>query len=120
MSVFINEFHLLVQHVIYDLPIFALQRSAPGRWVLWAPDENPFTPAVHAVAVLEDMTMRPTAPTRTRAEWGNVDWHEDLLQLARLVDRLSPDRDDPEAFFVKKNALAHELRRLAHWARHAR
>ena len=49
---------------------------------------------------------------RTRAE---ISWRDDLLQLARLIDKLSPERDDPEAFYVKKNAVSHELRRLAQW-----
>ena len=56
-------------------------------------------------------------PSKTRAEIDNVDWRSDLLEIARLVDRLAPDRHDPELFHMQKNALAHELRRLAHWAR---
>jgi hypothetical protein len=52
---------------------------------------------------------------RTRAEIGNVSWRDDLLQLAKLIDTLSPDRDDPVAFCIKKNAVSHELRRLAKW-----
>ena len=64
--------------------------------------------------------LRTSRVPQTRAEIGDINWRDDLLQIARLVDRLSPDRDDPEAFFVKKNALAHELRRLAHWSRHVR
>lgn len=65
--------------------------------------------------------MRPlhtTRPRTTRAEFGDADWRDDLLQLARLVDLLSPDRDDPECFYLKKNLVACELRRLAKWRPH--
>ena len=36
-----------------------------------------------------------------------------LLQLAARVRRLCPDRRDPEAFHVEKDAIERELRRLA-------
>ena len=52
--------------------------------------------------------MKPTVPTRTRGEINNIDRRDDLLQIACLVDRLTPDRHDPELFHVQKNALAHE------------
>jgi hypothetical protein len=117
-----------------DLPLYAAARLTSGRWLVRAPNADPFLPAVHTVAVLEDepMTIKPahfnhprsalrtSRVPQTRAEIGDINWRDDLLQIARLVDRLSPDRDDPEAFFMKKNALAHELRRLAHWSRHVR
>jgi len=69
------------------------------------------------------MTMKPmhTRLSQTRAAIGNIDWRDDLTgRIARLVDRLSPDRDDPELFHIQKSALAHELRRLAHWSGHVR
>jgi hypothetical protein len=34
-----------------------------------------------------------------------------------LLDRLVHDHRDPELFHLLKDALAHELRRLARWAR---
>ncbi len=52
-------------------------------------------------------------PGKTRVEIGKISWREDLLAIARLLDRLVPDHHDPELFHVQKNALAHELRRLA-------
>ncbi len=36
-----------------------------------------------------------------------------LIQLANRVRRLCPDRRDPEAFHVEKDAIERELRRLA-------
>jgi hypothetical protein len=42
------------------------------------------------------------------------DTADDLRMIASLLERLGPDRRDPEAFFVQRNALAVELRRLAH------
>ena len=36
-----------------------------------------------------------------------------LLQLAARVRHLCPDRRDPEAYFVEKDAIERELRRLA-------
>jgi hypothetical protein len=36
--------------------IFAVQRVAQGRWLVWAPDDDPCTPAVHPVAVLEGLS----------------------------------------------------------------
>ena len=38
---------------------------------------------------------------------------DSIRELARRVIRLLPDRHDPEAFHVEKDAIAHELRRLA-------
>jgi hypothetical protein len=35
-------------------PVFAVQRSAPSRWLVRAPDADPFLPAVRVVAVLEE------------------------------------------------------------------
>jgi hypothetical protein len=58
-------------------------------------------------------------PRTTRAEIGNIDWRDDLPQIARLIDRLTSDRDDLELFHLQKKALVHERRRLARWARHA-
>ena len=53
------------------------------------------------------MTM-PTAPQpRPAGERGT------LLQLAARVRRLCPDRRDPEAFHLEKDAIERELRRLA-------
>jgi hypothetical protein len=37
-----------------DLPLFALQRTAPDRWLVWAPTADPFLPAIYAVAALEN------------------------------------------------------------------
>ena len=56
--------------------------------------------------------MRHLEP-KTRAEIGNVSRRDQLLELARLLDRLTPDYSDPERFLLQKSALAHELRRLA-------
>jgi hypothetical protein len=68
----------------------------------------------------EPMTMKPTVPTRTRGEINNIDLRSDLIEVARLLDPLAPDHHDPERYHLQKDALVHELRRLAHWARHAR
>jgi hypothetical protein len=103
-----------------DLPLYALQRTAPNRWSVLSPNADPFLPAVHAVAVLEDMTMKTTIPMRTRGQINNIDLRSDLIEVARLLDHLAPDRHDPELYFLRKDALVHELRRLAHWARHVR
>ena len=54
-----------------------------------------------------------------RREVSNVSWRDDLRQLARLVDLLSPDRDDPQSFYLKKNMAARKLRRLAKWRPHS-
>ena len=54
-----------------------------------------------------------------RREVSNVSWRDDLQQLARLVDLLSPDRDDPQSFYLKKNMAARKLRRLAKWRPHS-
>ena len=53
-----------------------------------------------------------------RREVSNVGCRDDLRQLASLIDLLSPDRDDPESFYLKKNLVACELRRLAKWRPH--
>ena len=50
--------------------------------------------------------MTPAAP-QPAGERGT------LLQLAARVRRLAPSRTDPEAFHIEKDAIEHELRRLA-------
>jgi hypothetical protein len=115
---------------VFSAGVFALRRATPHRWLVQAP--CPFLPAVIAVAAVEEpsyagakwrsantvVAMRsfplPHA-AKSRADYGDVSWRDDLLQLAKLIDTLSPDRDDPEAFCIKKNAVSHELRRLARW-----
>lgn len=39
--------------------------------------------------------------------------HEALAALANRVQRLSPDRRDPERYHAEKSEIAAELRRLA-------
>jgi hypothetical protein len=60
-------------------------------------------------------------PTRNRGELNDISWPRDeLLEVALLLDRLSPDSHDVaglENYCLKKRALVRELRRLAHWAR---
>jgi hypothetical protein len=111
---------------------YAVRRVVLGGWLLLARNDDPFLPAVVAVAAIDEPDYcgqkRSATVTRlfdaykvgrTRAEIGNVSWRDDLLQLAKLVDLLSPDRDDPEAFYLKKNLVACELRRLAKWRPHS-
>ncbi len=90
-----------------------MRRSMPcsgarGAWLVRARDSDPFMPAVRIVAVLEEPTgqgMRSETvvrfdPNKTRAEINNVDWRSDLLEVARLLDHLSPpDHRDPERYF---------------------
>jgi hypothetical protein len=111
-----------------DPPLFALQRLGPRRGLLRAPCADPFLPAVCVAAVLDERdyagdAMKPlstsTRVPTTRAEFGNISWREDLLQLAKVLDQLSPpDHRNPERYFERRSALAHELRRLAWWAHH--
>ena len=122
-----------------DLPLYALQRSAPGRWLLRAPNDDPCEPAVRIVAAIDEpgytgvkmqrsdnmmrsfraFDQRKPRP-QTRAEVGDIVWpREQLLECARLLDHLAPDSHDPERYFLQKSALVHELRRLARWAKHA-
>lgn len=42
-----------------------------------------------------------------------TDHRETLADLARRVQRLSPDRRDPERYHAEKSEIAAELRRLA-------
>ena len=111
------------------VPIYAVHRSGSGRWLVWAPDSDPFAPAVRCVVVVaepdypnvaeqrggEVIRFKPDIP-KARGQINNIDWRTDLLELARLLDYLAPDFHDPELFHVQKNALAAELRRLARWA----
>jgi hypothetical protein len=50
---------------------------------------------------------------KTRAEASNLDLSGELYTLARLLDRLTPDYRDPERFYLQKNALVFELKKLA-------
>jgi hypothetical protein len=38
----------------FDLPLYAVQRSSPDRWLVLAFDDDPFTPAVRVVAVVAE------------------------------------------------------------------
>lgn len=40
-------------------------------------------------------------------------WSDRLRKLARQVERLEPDRRDPEKFHVDKSEIAGELKRIA-------
>jgi len=51
--------------------------------------------------------------SQIRADIGNISWRDQLLELARLLERLTPDYSDLERFLLQKSALANELRRLA-------
>jgi hypothetical protein len=110
------------------LSSFAVERAAPGHWLVRVPSDDPFLPATVLIAVLREpsycghakrsahvIRYPPPHAAKTRADFGTVSWRDDLLQLARVIDTLSPDRDNPEAFCIKKNAVSHELRRLAKW-----
>jgi hypothetical protein len=91
----------------------ALRRSTLSTWSLVAASafrRDPFEPAVHVVAVIEEpaystcamyragRVIRPFDPNKkpTRAELGNVSWRDELLEYAALLDRLQPY--DLEAF----------------------
>jgi hypothetical protein len=115
---------------VFNLPLYAASVSGRGRWLLRAPVSDPFLPATAIISSINEPTYAGHArrsgevipfdhtKTLSRAEIGNASWRDDLLQLAKLVDLLSPERDDPEAFCIKKNAVSHELRRLAKWRPH--
>lgn len=69
------------------------------------------------------MTLIKSQQTRspsTRAAINNITWPKaELLEIARLIDRLQPPNyHRTELYFEQKSALAHELRRLA--ARYSR
>jgi hypothetical protein len=103
--------------------IFAVQRLAHGRWLVWARDDDPCAPAVHAVAVFEEPSYsgarKPQSSAvirsfrswqsripETRAEINNIGWpREELLEVARLLDHL--DFRDIERFCLQRAALAH-------------
>ena len=89
-------------HGLYGLdgPVsLAVQRSAPGHWLLRAPSDDPLLPPVVLVAAVDApdyagaartvIAMRSYPPLRrpeTRAEYSNVDWRSRLLECARLLD----------------------------------
>ena len=58
---------------------------------------------------------------RTRGQINNIVWPKnELLEIARLLDRLEPPNfRHPELYFEQRSALSHELRRLARWAHHS-
>jgi hypothetical protein len=118
--------------MVFDFPLYAVQCSGPGRWLVWAPDDDPCASAICVVAVLEEpayhgarepqssnvirafRTWQSRIP-EARAEINNIVWpREELLEVARLLDHL--DTRDIERFCLQRSALAHELRRLARWA----
>jgi hypothetical protein len=120
----------VVRVYLPDLPLCAVRQSGPGRWLILAPSDDPFTPAVSCVAVLEeaayagtnsqpssDVVIRafrsfPARTPKTRAEVGGIAWpRQDLLEIAHLLDRL--DVRDVERFSLQRQCLARQLRRIA-------
>jgi hypothetical protein len=121
--------------MVFGLPLYAVQCSGSGRWLVLAPDSDPCAPAVRVIAVLAEPDYSGAERRRggaavirsfrswqsrireTRAEINDIAWPRDeLLEVARLLDHLAPDFHDPELFHVQKSVLAAELRRLARWA----
>jgi hypothetical protein len=112
-----------------DLPLFAVQRSAPGHWLLRAPSEDPCAPTGIVVDSIEIVSEREYSsaamyyrrgklvqpvearPGRPRAVIGDVSWRTELLEYAALLDRLQPY--DLEVFCLQRLTLARGLRRLA-------
>jgi hypothetical protein len=43
-----------------------------------------------------------------------ADWRGRLEAIARRLDRLAPDRRDPDRYFEEKSDLVGELRKMAH------
>jgi hypothetical protein len=86
----------------HPLPLYAVHRFAPGRWLLVAPDDDPSAPAIQSVAVLEEpsyfgaekqrggqvIRLQPNT-TKTRGDYSDHGWRSDLLQIARLLDHLA-------------------------------
>ena len=60
----------------------------------------------------EPADMGPVVSTAAPARPQAADDRHPLVQLADRVRRLCPDRRDPEAFHVEKDAIERELRRL--------
>jgi hypothetical protein len=110
----------------YDLPLYAVWRIAPDRWLMWAPDPDPLMPAVRVVTVLGDSPLGrgavvvpfdPNArkPSAEPAK-STFEWRAELHQLADLLNRMAPDYQNPERFYLQRSALVRELRRLAYRA----
>jgi len=112
-----------------NAPIYAVQRCPSDCWLVWAPDSDPFLPAVRVVAVLDEPSYSGAEKRRggavirsfrswqsripkTRAEIGDIAWpRQELLEIADLLSRL--DVRDIENFCLQRACLARELRRLA-------
>jgi hypothetical protein len=113
----------------FDPPLYALQRSA-GRWLVSAPDHDPFTPAVRCIAAIAEPDYSAVEEPRSnstvirsfrswqsrvpkmRAEIDDIGWpRQELLEIADLLSRL--DVRDVEHFCLQRACLARELRRLA-------
>jgi hypothetical protein len=112
------------------VPIYAVQRSSSGRWLVWAPDSDPCAPAVRCIAAITEPDYSAVEEPRssaavirsfrswqsrvpkTRAEINDIDWpRQELLEIADLLSRL--DVRDVEHFCLQRACLARELRRLA-------
>jgi hypothetical protein len=42
--------------VLNNLPVFAVQQSAPGRWLVRVPDADPLTPVVRVIAAIDEFS----------------------------------------------------------------
>src|SRR6516162_4838675 len=130
-SYWVGERAVMVEcHRSIGVPVFAVHRSRSGRWLVWAPDNNPFAPAVRSIAALAEPDYSAFEEPRsssavirsfrswqsrvpkTRAEINDISWpRQELLEIADLLSRL--DVRDVEHFCLQRACLARELRRLA-------
>jgi hypothetical protein len=121
-----------------DLPLFAVQRSGSGRWLVWAPNDDPCAPAVCVVdivrepfAAAEEKAYSTAAPQQDNVvrirtyrssdpkpaavvEAGDLSLSAELLTIANLLGRLHPpDYHRPQLFHEQVGALTAQLRSLA-------
>jgi hypothetical protein len=112
------------------VPSYAVHRSGSGYWLIRAPSDDPFMPAVRVVEVIADRGYariqeprssgavirafrafdRDKPQPQPRAEVDDR-LHRELLELADLLGRLNIN--NIETFCLQRACLARQLRRAA-------
>ena len=97
-------------------PLYAVQRLASGRWLIWAPSDDPCDAPPRIVAVVDEPrnvmhASRPFNQPKPRPRPVQIVSRRELEQIADLVGRL--DVRDVERFCLQRACLVRELQKLA-------
>jgi hypothetical protein len=88
-----------------DLPIYAVQRSASGRWLIQVPSGNPFEPAVFVVDAIDEPQLRShhdsNGKERQEARWSFGGVFSQWRDLRGFEDTVRDNRQPQARYFLQ-------------------